>query len=322
MKKSIMYAILIIILSFGSAWSSGLMFVASPYPDFYEGDIDTGYRIDTNGSDGVKKSINGLNINTPAPIVFIPQTCRSNADCALVITKVEFFVDNVLVNTETTYPYDLKFPTDSATAEVNDYFTNGYHVIKAVVTKVDNTTIDILAKFSWGSEDNIIHKVEDLTLFYFTSNNEITVGWDANVGDPDYEMKLWSVERKEFCLTAKTSLTSVKFKVPFTGHFYAYVRAVEKPFADSQKASINAATSLADLKALIPAACDLNDWWNDNATLNEMKTKLLEVDSQCSEWSKSNDKEIALVKQDDGTTINKGWWLYGYPAAPTGGSIE
>ena len=169
-------------------------------------------------------------------------------------------------------------------------------------------------------------QIDDLTLYFFTSDETKTVAWDRVINATEYNFRLWNVERKEFSLLATVpdsgeGTTKISFNVPFTGHFYGYVRAVVKPFTQDQKDLINSSTSLTDLKALVPNACDINDWWNENATLDQMKTKMLEIDSQCSEWTITIDADNCRVTLPDGTMVNKGWWLYGYPAPPTGGGI-
>lgn len=180
----------------------------------------------------------------------------------------------------------------------------------------------IFTNYAFSADEQI----DDLTLYFFTSNVSKTIEWDNITEASHYHFRLWSVERKEFALMATVPNTeedriSITINVPFTGHFHAYIRSVVQPFNETQIADINSKESLEALKLLIPAACDLKDWWDDTATLDAMKAKMIETNSQCSLWTISTDPESCLVELPDGTTVNKGWWLYGYPAPPTGGGI-
>jgi len=76
------------------------------------------------------------------------------------------------------------------------------------------------------------------------------------------------------------------------------------------------------LDSLTSSFCEREFWWNTSKSLDELKALAVVQKGQCSEWTNSTEKETGSVKQDDGTYINKGWWIYGYIEPPSGGSIE
>jgi hypothetical protein len=269
----------------------------SPYPDYYE----TDWRIDTNVVDGNKIPLNGKHITEYNRIGVVPG-CTSSTECGPLITSVQFFVNGVETNTEATYPYDLKYPADAASAEEIDQLPNGTNVVKAIVTKADSSTVEMLAQFYSGEIG--VQAIHDLTLYHFTSDKSLTVQWDQAIGATDYELRLWSVERQDFALVAKipdsgNSTSKTTIQIPFTGHFIGYIRSIDQPLAESQKETINNQTSIEDLKNLIPYACDID--WEENITLEEMKAKVIAVNAQCSEWTITTDAENCQVTLPDGT---------------------
>lgn len=189
------------------------------------------------------------------------------------------------------------------------------------------TALIVYAELSLSQEvvnTDGIQQIDDLTLYFFTSDKSITVQWDNAIGATDYDFRLWSVERQAFALLAQVpdsggSSTNISIKVPFTGHFHGYVRSVSKQEMTSiYEDDVNSKTTIDELKELIPMACDI-DW--ENMTFQQIKDQLLVSSKQCSEWTITTDAESCQVTLPDGTTVNKGWWLYGYPAPPTGGGI-
>jgi hypothetical protein len=191
--------------------------------------------------------------------------------------------------------------------------------------------ITILLIFIYGiCSASEFQQIDDRTMYFFTSDKEITLAWDDvnNGSATEHDMYLYSVERKSISLIAHIPAPSleVKFQVPKTGHYIIYVRAVKSPLTQAQKDSIDSKTTMTDLKALVidndHEICDAHIWWNDNATLNQMKTAAKASKGLCSTYSVSTDKNVAKVTLPDSTVVDRGWWLYGYPAPPTGGGVN
>lgn len=66
------------------------------------------------------------------------------------------------------------------------------------------------------------------TTYFGSTDHSVTVSWDANDPAPDrYEVDLFNVERGtvEKAGTGTATITSITFKLPFSGHFIARVRA-------------------------------------------------------------------------------------------------
>lgn len=89
----------------------------------------------------------------------------------------------------------------------------------------------------------------DYTTYFGATDHSVTVSWDANVPSPDrYEVDIFNIERGtiEKAGTGTTTTTSITFKLPFSGHFVAKVRACQgdrcgdwTESTDSDKALVN-----------------------------------------------------------------------------------
>lgn len=191
--------------------------------------------------------------------------------------------------------------------------------------------ITVLLVFIYGiCSASEFQQIDDRTLYFFTSDEDITLAWDYayNGQVTEHDMYLYHVEQKAILLLSHIPAPQlqVKFKVPRTGHYIAYVRAVTSPLTQTQKNSIDSKTTMADLKALVMGdgheICDAYKWWDDNATLDQMKTTAKEQKGLCSTYSESIDKNIAKVTLPDNTVVERGWWLYGFPAGVSDAGIH
>lgn len=310
----------------------------SPYPDFYGENGANDTRIDTNVADGKRISLNRFHYITPTRIGAVPG-CSSAAACSPLITNIVFYLNGMEMNTESAYPYDLKYPNETGVnAEAVDDLPEGNHTLKAVVNKVDGTTLEMSAMF-YAGEEGSLQQIDDLTLYMMTSDKQIMMSWDLNENSPEYPVTYYDVyvlhvERDERVIKgrvpqpadpATAKVGTFTFTVPRTGHYIAKVRAVVKPLSDNFKAAIDAEESIDSLRTALnnTAICD-KEWWlyNNWTDLDAFKAHAKQIDSYCSEWSHSYDPTVASVVRKDGEMVQKGWWLFGYPAAPTGGGIE
>jgi hypothetical protein len=172
--------------------------------------------------------------------------------------------------------------------------------------------------------------VENLFLYVYQSSNDVTVAWDKVPEATSYDLYLYHYEHKEKALAAKIpqpesgDSVSLKFKMPRSGHYELYVRAVLEPLSDAFKAEIDKKTTLAELKQLVHpdtngGVCDAGVWWNDNATLADMKNAAKSQRGLCSKYV--NSKDDGVVTQDDNTMKQQGWWLYAYPSSASNATI-
>jgi hypothetical protein len=332
MGKFSKISVLIMFLSVTLNAYALMVVIDSPYPDFYEGDsINDAYRFDTNFLDNTKISLNNKHITEAYRITVVPPNsfCGSSTACKEKISKVDFYLDNTFMNTELTYPYDLKHSNaEGINSEMNDEFSDGYHIVKAIVTKIDNTTLEMFAQFAWGALE--MQQFDNLTLYYFTSDKNITVAWDSVAEATHYDLFLWHLEREEKVMTAKVpqpqgaTAVTLTFKVPRTGHYTLHCRSVKEPLSSSVKTNIDNAADMTALKKIIDdtGICDASLWWNDTVTLDQMKTKAKEQKGFCSVYISSLDEANSQVTLKDSTIVNKGWWMYGHVASPTGGGIS
>jgi len=180
-------------------------------------------------------------------------------------------------------------------------------------------------------------QIDDLTLYFFTSDKQITVGWDNADNTTDYDLYLWHVEQQQTLMIANiphdenATQQTFPFYVPRSGHYHLYVRSVQQPLHIDYMTEIDAKADMQSLedyvKNLDPASsepiyvCDVDTWWDDTATLAEMKIMAKSQKGICSIYIVSIDHNYALVTID-GNQVNRGWWLYGHVAPPTGGGVD
>ena len=134
-------------------------------------------------------------------------------------------------------------------------------------------------------QEEPLEQIDDLTLYYFTSDKTITLGWiDTNNDTISYYSNFYLLNKeKNIKELEKSNINPTTedpkkyeytIKVPYTGHFIVYVQICRS---------------------------DTNE---------------------CSDWVDSTNKDNSSVKlKVNNEVINKGWWLYGYIAPPTEPSI-
>jgi len=328
--NKIIYLIIILIIA---TTTEAFMLVnqQSPYPDYYGTDGANDTRIDTNIVDSKRITLNNYQYETPARLGAVPG-CSSKEDCNLLVDNIIFYFNNVQYNTEQHYPFDFKYPINATNSEDVDVIPDGIHTLKAIVTKVDGSTLEMSARFFVGKPS--LQQIDNLTLFMYTSDKNVSVQWDLNPNPVShYDIHVTHVENEELLITGKVPQPAdpnvaktgeFTFKVPRTGHYIFKVRAVIFPFSDAILTDIDSKKTIDDLKTYIKSTyiCDYQKWidntWN---TVDDLKAHVKEVNSYCSDWSNSTDSNVATIKGEDGKIVNQGWWVFGWPAAPTGGGI-
>jgi len=171
--------------------------------------------------------------------------------------------------------------------------------------------------------------VKDLYLYIFQSSELVTVKWTTASEATAYDFYLFHTEHKEKALSAKIpqptsgDTATFNFKSPRSGHYELFLRSVREPLSESFKAEIDKKTSLAELKQFVYSdtsnVCDAEIWWKDTATLATMKQTAKNQKGTCSKYI--NSKVDGVATDSSGVLVKQGWWLYFFPAAPTGGSI-
>lgn len=321
--KHIMYIMIItlILIIISNFVNASMAIVESEFPDTYE----DGWRIDLDLADNQSITLNDVWYKEPKRInAYVG--CDSQDECTPLITSVEFFVNDVVANTEQAWPYDLKWPTDEANAELPDVIEKGYHTVRAKVTKADGTIVDMRAFFISGI--NPSQQIDNLTMYMMTTDKTIGMAWDKVTGATSYDVVGHHVEHNEEVLKANvpqqdSTIITFQTKLPRTGHYVFTVRSVQEPLSDANVAWIQGATDFNELKEWIKdqPICDKDEWFYQITTLEDLKTKALEQKGYCSEESSSTSVEYASVTLKDGTTISKGWWIFGFPSPPSGGGV-
>lgn len=127
----------------------------------------------------------------------------------------------------------------------------------------------------------MVHAVEqmDLVLYLEHTGKNITCEWDdTNNNIADYEVRLYSFERKTYVALGRTELNTITFQMMKSGHYIAEIRACYK---------------------------------DDPSCIDGCPPDDPDCVECCSEWVQSSDPAYAAV---DG--VARGWWLYGYLAPP------
>jgi len=144
----------------------------------------------------------------------------------------------------------------------------------------------------WGVRNVKLEKDpvnSDLTLYHHSTDQDITIGWDASVSEnyPDifYDFFLWNQGEEKKYLIGHTQSLEVTIKLPRTGLYAFYGRACNKVHT--------------------------------------------EEDRHCSVWGHSALEELDGTPNGEvedpnnpGQYIKGAWMIYGHIAAPTGGGIE
>ena len=120
---------------------------------------------------------------------------------------------------------------------------------------------------------------KDLVLYLETTGSNIVVSWDdTNDQLAEYEIRLYSFERKVYVAIGKTTNTTITFHMTKSGHYIVQGRAC---------------------------------WIDKSECVEDCTDQPEDCIECCSEWIDSSDPGVSTV---DG--IPRGWWIYGYLDAP------
>ena len=67
----------------------------------------------------------------------------------------------------------------------------------------------------------------EIVTYYGTSDNYLTLSWEAGDGAESYEIRARNVERDVYVFLGKTENLSLKFLIPKTGHYIIELRSVK-----------------------------------------------------------------------------------------------
>ena len=169
----------------------------------------------------------------------------------------------------------------------------------------------------------------ETALHYFTTDESVTLVFDVAENADDYEVFLYSIDRKEYnfrwVVTAEEGATTVSMplQLPRTGFYKIMLRSRRNIIHSEIDPAIDAKTIAAELLTYIQHFCGVGDWWDETLPLDQLKTLAKQESHICGEFNDSTDGSNSLViDPDSGVSYNRGWTLFGYPAPPSGGGVS